>query len=181
VNKKLNLSKIHIKTPQLILKQINIEQSNELLELYSNKKVQKYTDNELINDKNDIEKLIKSSTEKINKKKLIFLGIFFKNKLIGTIKTYDINLKHSFASLGILLNQEYWYKGIMKEALTYFLDYYFNKLKFNRIEAQTFVKNYPAIKLFEKLGFKNEGKLRQNFLISGKFEDSYMFSMLRNE
>jgi len=179
----LKFTDINIKTPHLLLKPISIEQSNELLKIYSNKEVQKYTDNKLIDSEKDTRKLIISSIEKAKNKSNIFLGIFLKNnnKLIGTIKIYHIDFKHSFASLGILLHKKYWHKGIMQEALTYFLDYYFNKLNFNRIEAQTFVKNYPAIKLFEKMNFTNEGKLRQNFIINGKFEDSYLFSMLKSE
>ena len=176
-----NFTQINIETPHLLLKPISIKQGNELFKIYSNKEIQKYTDNELINNERDTEKLIISSIEKANNKKLIFLGIFLNNKLIGTISIYHIDFKHSFSSLGILLEKQFWRKGIMQEALTYFLDYYFNKLNFNRIEAQTFVENYPAIKLFEKLGFKNEGKLRQNFLIAGKYEDSYLFSMLKSE
>ncbi len=176
----LNFFQIYIKTQQLVLKPISIEQTNELHKIYSNKEVQKHTDNEITISENDTKNLIVFFNKKAVNNTLIFLGIFFKNKLIGTIKIYHINFKHSFASLGILLDKDYWHKGIMQEALIPFFDYYFNKLNFNRIEAQTFVENYAAIKLFEKLGFKNEGRLRQNFLILGKFEDSYLFSMLRN-
>lgn len=178
-----DFSNINIETPLLLLKSISIKQSNELFKIYSNKEVQKYTDNELIDNVTDTKKLIISLIKKSKNKSNIFLGIFLQNnnKLIGTIRIYHIDFKHSFSSLGILLDKQYWRKGIMQETLNYFLDYYFNKLNFNRIEAQSFVENYPAIKLFEKLGFKNEGRLRKNFLIAGKFEDSFLFSMLKNE
>ena len=178
---KFDFNKINIETPQLLLKTICIEDSIDLLKIYSDKEIQKYTDNELIDDVSETDIFIVASSVKANNQSKIFLGIFLNNKLIGTISIYHIDWKHSFSSLGIVLDKEYWNKGIMQHALGYFLDYYFNKLNLNRIEAQTFVKNYPAIKLFEKMGFKNEGRLRENFLITEKYEDSFLFSMLKSE
>ncbi|MBN2758254.1 MAG: GNAT family N-acetyltransferase [Bacteroidales bacterium] len=175
---RISFENIIIETPKFFLKTLKIENSSDLFKIYSDKEVQQYTDNELITNITEAEKLILSA----NNKSKIFIGIFIKNtdKLIGTISIYNINFKHSFSSLGIVLDKKYWNQAIMYNSLIYLLDFYFNKLNFNRIEAQAFVKNYAAIRLFEKLDFKNEGRLRENFLIKGKFEDSYLFSILKN-
>ena len=69
----------------------------------------------------------------------------------------------------------------MTEAMKCFLSFCFIELKLHRIEAQTFVDNVPAVKFFEKLNFRNEGRLRENFKIEGKYEDSYLFSLLKWE
>ena len=69
----------------------------------------------------------------------------------------------------------------MKEALSAILEFSLKKSNLNRIEAQVYVENHRSVKLLQKLGFAKEGRLRENFLISGKFEDAYIFSLIKND
>jgi len=102
-----------------------------------------------------------------------------KNKTIGIVGFSGINWKHSFASITCALNQQYWRKEIGSEALKAIINFGFHSLNLYRLEAQVFVENNSAVKLFDKLRFINEGILRGNFLIEGKFESSVMFSLLK--
>ena len=92
-----------------------------------------------------------------------------------------MNLKHSFAFISCILTAEFQGQGIMKQAISKIIDFGFNILNLNRVEAQIFEKNYPSIALFEKANFKLEGKLRQNFLIDGKFENSVVFGIVKED
>ena len=76
------------------------------------------------------------------------------------------------------LNKKYWRKGIMTSGIQALIDYSFTTLNLNRLEAQVFEFHTASIALFRKLKFTEEGILRKNFLIEGKFENSIMFSML---
>ncbi|MEB7787404.1 GNAT family N-acetyltransferase [Staphylococcus equorum] len=51
----------------------------------------------------------------------------------------------------------------------------------NRIEIQTATKNIKSQKIPRKLGFKQEGILREDEKLNGKFVDSYVFSLLKSE
>jgi ribosomal-protein-alanine N-acetyltransferase len=170
-------------TNQLILKEINKKCVNDVFELYSDYEVIKYTDNNQHTSVEDSEKLIDYFQAGYKKQELIYWGISLKSsdKIIGALGFYHIDWKHKFTATGNLLAKKYWNQGIMSEAQSAIVNFGFNKMKLHRIEAQIFVGNIPSYKMFEYLNFKREGILRENFLIEGKFEDSYMYSMLKSE
>lgn len=179
----LNFRKIKLESEKIILKEIPFEYRERFFEIFSDKEVLKYTDRPICTNIDEAILYLNQCNKRAGDKKHIFLGLFLKSNLdlTGIISIYHIDVKHSLASLGILVAREYWRKGIMSDALKTFLKFYFFRLNFNRIELQTFVENIPAIKLFEKLQFKKEGLLRKNFLIAGKYENSYLYSMLKSE
>ena len=69
-------------------------------------------------------------------------------------------------------------KGLMTEAINAIIDYGFNKLNLNRIEALVGIGNVPSLRLMERYNFKKEGVLRQHYHVSDNFEDSLLFSKL---
>jgi [ribosomal protein S5]-alanine N-acetyltransferase len=180
---KIDFRKIALVTERLVLKEISLEYNKQFLSMFSDLEVMRYTDKKLILNLSDADNYLKKSYLRSNKREHVFLGIFLKNhpELIGIIGIYHIDTKHQFASLGILIAKTQWRKGYMSEAMQCFLNFCFTELELNRIEAQTFVENIPAVRFFEKLNFKLEGRLRENFKIEGKFEDSYLFSILKKD
>jgi ribosomal-protein-alanine N-acetyltransferase len=71
--------------------------------------------------------------------------------------------------------------GIMTEALGAVIDLGFNVMGLNRIEAVVMPENLPSLLLLEKLGFFNEGVLKEyeNWGQKG-FTDLCMLSLLKN-
>jgi len=178
---KLDYRKIKLESDRLVLKEVPMEYRNRFFEIFSDKEVLRYTDRSITDNLDEAILFLKDCQHRAEKKLHFFLGVFQKtnDKLLGILSLYHIDLKHAFASLGILLAKEYWRQGLMSEALLRFLEFYFVELNFHRIEAQTFVDNMPAVRFFEKLNFVNEGVLRGNFKIEGKYENSHLFSMLK--
>lgn len=101
-------------------------------------------------------------------------------KMIGDISMHP-DYKHKYALIGSILNKNYFQKGLMTEATWPILDYMFYDLDLNRIEGQMCTEHIASIKYMEKLGCKNEGRIRQNFFIDGKLYDSYMYAVLKDE
>nr|WP_325981510.1 GNAT family protein [Staphylococcus equorum] len=69
----------------------------------------------------------------------------------------------------------------MTKCTKFLIDYCFNEINLNRIEIQTATKNIKSQKIPRKLGFKQEGILREDEKLNGKFVDSYVFSLLKSE
>lgn len=102
-------------------------------------------------------------------------------KMIGTIELYNYTYRF-MAELGYSLNPNYWGKGIMVEASQAVLDYAFNVLRIRRLEVGTFVTNHQSIRVCEKLGFKEEGILRNSYLrYDGTIFDKIVFGMTDTE
>lgn len=185
--KQINLSLLFDAFPQLIsehylLLDIVKAKPQQLFDLYNHPEVIRYIDLPPIHTKEEALDYIFKAADLFDKKQKVVWAIYDKEyqNLLGIIRLYGINKEHHFANIGFELNRNYWGKGIISECLKTVLFFLFTQVNFNRIEAQTFVGNERSIKLLECLGFKREGRLEQNFLIKGNYEDSYMYALTRS-
>ena len=76
------------------------------------------------------------------------------NKLIGTIDLRDHDyFSHEVYEIGYSLDDKYWNKGIVTEALNKVIDYAFGELKIKRLIASHSENNIASQKVLEKNGF----------------------------
>ncbi|KAH8832523.1 acyl-CoA N-acyltransferase [Flagelloscypha sp. PMI_526] len=72
-------------------------------------------------------------------------------------------------------------KGYAKEVVEWLLGYAFDNLGYHRMGLNVYGGNTRAIKLYEKIGFKEEGRIREALYCNGKWEDSIEMGMLKRE
>lgn len=103
-------------------------------------------------------------------------------ELVGTLGFHEWVKESGYhARVGYDLRKEYRRQGIMTEAMTAILDWGFDTLRLNKVEALTDPKNEPSMRLLEKLGFHRDGVLRENTYFQGRFLDDVCFSLLARE
>ena len=103
------------------------------------------------------------------------------NKMIGTCGFTNIYSQHDSAEIGYVLNPKYRGRGIAPEAALKVVDFGFNVLGLNRIEAKYIVGNSASKRVMEKLGMKFEGVARSSMLIKSRYVDIGVCSILHNE
>jgi len=172
-----------IETERLALKHITQYDSQGIFQLYSQAENIKFSDNDILSTEKEAKELICNLQKEFEKKNSIHWKISLKNctEIIGVVSLYHIDWKHKFASTSSILKPSYRRKGIISEAQSAIFCYAFKALDLNRIEVQLFVENHASIAKNEKLGFVKEGRLRQNFMINNKLEDSYIYSLLKED
>jgi RimJ/RimL family protein N-acetyltransferase len=69
----------------------------------------------------------------------------------------------------------------MTEAVSEVLQYGFNELELNRIEAKVDTRNTKSIRLLERMGFKREGFLRQRHYYGGTYQNELYYGLLRSD
>jgi len=72
-------------------------------------------------------------------------------------------------------------KGYCSEAAEIMVDYLFLSKDIVRIQAHANIENVASQKVLEKTGFKKEGIERKRDFVRGKWTDSYVYSILREE
>ena len=72
-------------------------------------------------------------------------------------------------------------KGYCTEAVKIIVDYLFLSKDMVRIQAGTNPKNVASQRVLEKVGFKKEGLVRKSVFVRGKWEDGFLYSILREE
>tara|TARA_A100001515_G_scaffold125947_1_gene110962 strand:- start:2581 stop:3105 length:525 start_codon:yes stop_codon:yes gene_type:complete len=106
---------------------------------------------------------------------------FESKKLIGHCGLYYINWIHRHAEFGIYIgDQNYRSGGYGSDALRTLISYGFNDLNLNKIWCEVYSNN-DALAIYEHLGFKKEGVLRQHYYNEGKYWNSTILSLLKSE
>ncbi|BAY84234.1 GCN5-related N-acetyltransferase [Calothrix parasitica NIES-267] len=172
-----------LETQNLILRQVNQSDSRDIFQHLSDKEVLKYHDLEAFTNIKQAKNIIAIFDEKFHSNQMIRWGIANKenNIIIGTCGFHNWVQKSFQAEIGYELSQAYWQKGIMTEALTNIIKFGFEKMELNRISATVMLDNIASMKLLDKLGFEEEGVLREYGFWKGEFHDLKMFSLLKKE
>lgn len=102
-------------------------------------------------------------------------------KLVGTIGYMAFSAENASVEIGYSLARWLWGKGMMTEALRAVIDYTFDAMDVNRIEAQHELENPSSGRVMEKCGMVKEGVLRQRLYNKGKFADVALYSILRSD
>ena len=100
---------------------------------------------------------------------------------IGTCGLFAWNRNWRKCSVGYELVKEAQGHGFMQEALTAALSWGFQVMELNRIEAQVHPNNQRSIRLLGRLGFVEEGRLRQAAYWANQYRDMVQYSLLRAE
>jgi UDP-4-amino-4,6-dideoxy-N-acetyl-beta-L-altrosamine N-acetyltransferase len=101
---------------------------------------------------------------------------------IGTIGLSDIDRKNQRTEYGILIGEaDARNKGYAREASELILKHAFENCGLRRVYLHTFADNTAAVRLYESLGFRIEGMLRQHAFKCGAFRDVMVMAILKDE
>ena len=104
------------------------------------------------------------------------------DRLVGGIGLMDINHPDGNAQLGLsVYQQDDWGRGYGGQMIALALRYAFNELNLHRVWLTTSAFNERALKLYEKLGFRHEGRGREHILLDGTRWDIVYMGILRDE
>ena len=104
------------------------------------------------------------------------------NLLIGTTGFKEVNIPCQSATLYVVIgNKAYWSHGYGTDALITFVRFLFTQWNFHRISLDTWDENLRAIKAYEKVGFKIEGRQREARFVLGNYHDAILMGLLREE
>lgn len=172
-----------LNTERLILRPFTLEDIDDYLLFFADPLVQKYLGDISIpeDEENAIRWVHNMSGRYFHNRTVITWCIELKSnhKVIGRIDLGGF-VRKTMADIAYYLSKEYWNQGIMSEAVKAVLSYGYETLQLNRIQATVHTGNIQSINLLKKLGFKEEGLLRQ-YDFGRSFEDVYMYSMLKDE
>lgn len=173
-----------LETERLVLKSMSIEFKEGVYRLFSDDDVTRYMDMESIKTMDEAVEIIEFMSNLAERKLAHRWVILWKetNEVIGTcgFNNWERH-RGSRSEIGYDLAKEFWGKGIMKEALTCMLTFGFQEMNLRRIEALVLGGAKQSMRVLEKLGFVQEGLLRQYGYWSGQFWDEHMFSLIRGD
>lgn len=99
---------------------------------------------------------------------------------VGVCGLTDFDLINQRAEFSLYIGPEHQGKGYGEDALKLLCYHGFNAYPLNVIWGESFEGN-PALSIFERIGFKNEGVRRDFYFRNGKHINAVLFSIKRDE
>lgn len=165
------------------LTSINEEDISEMQKWHNDVAFMRYYDivSAIPKDKEDVKEII-SDIRKCSTSYIFAIKSLEHKEFVGVTGFENIYWNNGTALIYIGIGDEkHRGRGYAKEALRLTIDFGFEELNLHRIELTVLEYNEPAIKLYERLGFKREGVYREFIHRDGKRYDMYLYGMLRPE
>ena len=102
-------------------------------------------------------------------------------KMIGTCGFTRIDEQNKVAEIGYVLNPDFWGCGLATEAAKRVVQFAFENLGVNRVEARFMYGNDASLNVMKKIGMKLEGYYRESIFVKGKYKTVGVASILKRE
>lgn len=165
---------------ECMLREWKMEDKTALVEIFNNKNVIKnLSDLPFPYTEKNAEDFI-NSTLSADKNNNISRAITLNDKAIGSIGVFRREGIHRrTAELGYCLNEKYWGKGYMTNAVKQITHEVFEKTDIVRIFAEPYAYNIGSSRVLEKAGFVYEGILKSNAIKDEKILDTKMYALVK--
>ncbi len=101
--------------------------------------------------------------------------------IIGDVGIHFIGEQHRQCELGCTIRKQNLQQGYGSEAVSAVCKHLFLELDKHRLEANILHPNIASARLFEKVGFRKEGDLKQAYLMNDEWLDTLIYSLLRSD
>lgn len=104
------------------------------------------------------------------------------NRCIGVCRLGNVSWKSRHAQLYIgIVDEAYFTVDILVDVIQTMLQFAYWEANLNRISIHCIEDNTVLHESLERAGFSSEGRLRQEVYGNGRYQDKYIYSILRRE
>jgi ribosomal-protein-serine acetyltransferase len=101
--------------------------------------------------------------------------------IIGAVGYHAVNWSHRSTSIGYWLGEQHQGEGTMTRAVCLLVDHALRTWNLNRVEVRVAPDNRRSRAIPERLGFREEGTLRQAERVGDRFLDSTVYGVLASD
>ena len=178
-----------ITTERLILRDFSASDAPAVFAIFSEDRVTEFYDLETFSSLGQAEKMVAARMRgnaelSGNYRRWAICLAHAPDTHIGSCGFHSVNKAFHSVEIGYDMHPAHWGKGYAYEAVAAMLGFCFaNDLPFhtNRVAATTDLDSHRSMKLLKRLGFFEEGVLRQYGFWKGRYQDVRMFSLLRDD
>lgn len=172
-----------LETPRLFLREFIISDWQEVHKYASNPEVVKYLPFGP-NTVKDTKKFLYRNLgcQQTEPREHFHLAVILKTDgtLIGSGRISITDVGNYEGSIGYCLNQDFWGYGYATEVADALVNFGFHTLNLHRIYSTCDPENLNSAKILEKIGMKQEGFLREHYLIRGEWRHSLLYAIINS-
>ncbi|MEU9446879.1 GNAT family protein [Streptomyces sp. NPDC048304] len=102
-------------------------------------------------------------------------------ELVGTVGSHRTGPRSGWFESHVTIGAEHRRQGYATEAVVLLLRFMFAERRYHKCLAAIFAHNDASLALFRRLGFTEEGRLREHVFFAGRHHDLVMMGMLADE
>ena len=178
-----------IKTERLLLRKICKSDTPAILDIFSREEVTEHYDCYPFTDESQASSWVNCNIsaykdKEFKKFRWAISMLDRPDQLIGSCGIHSVNPNFQSLEVGYELHPNCWGKGIATEAVAALINHCFTQnfpVRINRIAATTDIVSPQSVSVLSKLGFKEEGILREYGFWKASFHDVRLFSLLRKK
>src|SRR2546422_2714853 len=102
-------------------------------------------------------------------------------EFVGCCGLHQISSRSRSAILGIWLARLHWEKGFGTDAVRTLCRFAFQEMNLGRVELGVLETNPRGVRAYEKIGFKEEGRLRRFMFVDGHYVDMIVMGLLAED
>ncbi|HEX2620639.1 MAG TPA: GNAT family N-acetyltransferase [Phototrophicaceae bacterium] len=95
----------------------------------------------------------------------------------GSLNTHSCTPRHGVFMYGIAVHEAHQRQGYASEAIRLIVRYFFEEKRYQKVNVEVYSFNEPSMRLHERLGFMQEGRLRRMIYASGAHHDIIVYGM----
>jgi ribosomal-protein-alanine N-acetyltransferase len=107
--------------------------------------------------------------------------VLHKGEVVGSVSLKNISHSMGYAEIGYGIAEAHHNQGIATAAVKLLVEKVFRETKLRKLVALVHDQNQPSQRVLEKLGFQQEGFLREHYIINGQAEPEILYGLLRQE
>lgn len=177
------LGPVTLTTSRLILRPLQIEDARAMFSIWSDPDAMRYFSFVAMTHLEQAEVRVaqKLSALENGKNLICILTLRTSGEVLGDCALFNVDKQSQRAEIGFSLQRERWGNGYMNEAASALIEHAFSALDLHRIEADIDPRNSASATLLKRLGFVQEGLLRDRWIIGGEVSDSALYGLLRRD
>ncbi|UOQ86552.1 GNAT family N-acetyltransferase [Gracilibacillus salinarum] len=129
----------------------------------------------------DTKTFIKNSLKGYAEGESLTTFIVYQNEIVGTAGYNSLDWSNKIAYIGYWLGEDYQGKGIMTRVAGALTDYAINELNMNKVDIRAAAQNHKSRAVPERLGYVQEGSVRQAEWLYDHYVDHVIYGMLAEE
>jgi [ribosomal protein S5]-alanine N-acetyltransferase len=101
--------------------------------------------------------------------------------MLGTVSLKNISHTMGYAEIGYAVGAAHQRKGVATLAVSLLVERCFRESPLRKLLAYVNEKNVASCRVLQKVGFTQEGFLREHYIINGAPENEILFGLLKRE
>ena len=168
-------------TSRLLLRPFNECDANAILAIFNNPRVMRYWDGPAWTSPVQAARFIAVCRRMEDEGSGVRMAVVRAedSQLIGQCAIFRWNPTYRSAETGYCLDDAVWGQGFATEALDGLLQWAFDTMDLNRVQAALDTRNPASARVLEKLGFLREGTMLEDCIVNGEVSDSWVYGLLR--